>query len=139
MDTTTALAEQIKINQQTMLDKYPKRQELTNELFDVMVEMMAIDYKSASPGGKRLDIFKKHMLILLTEVCNNGGHKNYIVDLIRVFKDPVIFSHLYSSFGNRKDELKFLIDRLERIPFWQGYEQSWLENVKKALYQTRLW
>ena len=119
-----------------ILEKHSKPQ-LTNEIFDVIFEMLSIDYKSISPGGKRLKVFNKYMLSVLEQALENGGYKNYMVDLINVFNDPIISKYLCNAFGNKSDDMLSIIDRLEnRLFAWQGLEGcEWrrLEDMKKIL------
>ena len=132
-----SVREQLTTMQSAMLEKYPKYQQLTNNVFEEIIEMLVIDYGSIFPGGRRLRIFNTHMLSILTQALENGGHKNYMVDLISVFDDTTIAKYLYSSFNNNSDELKLILCRLKaRLFAWQGLEdREWkrLADIKKTL------
>ena len=136
MDNQKAL-NQLDNIQNNMVEKYPKFQLLTNKNFVTIIEMLSIDYKSVSPGGKRLHIFKKYMQSILKESLDNKCHKNYMMDLINIFNDPVISKHLYDSFDNRSDELMAIVRQLKGALFaWQGFEGcEWkrFERIEKIL------
>lgn len=122
--------------QKNMLAKHSKHQ-LTNEIFDVIFEMLSVDYKSISPGGKRLRIFNEYMLSILKQALESGAYKSYMLDLINIFKDTTISKYLYHSFGNMADDLMITINRLrDRLFAWQGFEGcEWrrLEEIEKIL------
>ena len=121
---------------ESFLAKYPKKSVLTAELFDIISEMLSVDYAIA-PGGKKLRVFKGNMLSLLTYALKNGGHKNYMLDLINVFRDSVISKYLSQSFGNKSDDLTAIINRLYyRLFAWQAFEDcEWrrIEEIEKIL------
>ena len=129
------ILEQLENIKKSVSDKYPKQQLLTDNLFAIVVEMLSVDYRSISSGGKRIAVFKEYMLSLIKQALENGGQKNYMLDLINVFKNTIIFDYLSRSFGNKSNELRRTIDVSYDILFaWQGFEgQKWrrMETIEK--------
>lgn len=117
--------------------KNHSKPQLTNEIFDAIIDMLSVDYESISPGGKRLKIFNGYILSILKKTLENGCYKNYMIDLINVFKDAIILKYLSHSFGNKSEDLISTINRLYyRIFAWQGFEGcEWrrLEEIEKIL------
>jgi len=129
--------EQLKNIQGSFLEKYRRHHVLTNEIFDAITDMLSTDYASISSGGKRIRIFNQQMLSIIKNGLENDGHKNYMLDLINIFRDTVISEYLHHSFGNKADDLKHIINRLYDALFaWQGLEGcEWrrLERIEKIL------
>lgn len=97
--------EQLENIHRSILERYPNRQSLTNEIFEIIIEMLSVDYESISPGGKRVHVFNEYMLSLLKKALENNGSKNYMMDLINVFMNATISQYLYKSFSNKSDDL----------------------------------
>ena len=120
-----------------LLNSYPKQYLLTNDIFEIISEMLSVDYISISRGGKRINVFKDYMFSWVEKALENGGHKNYMMDLINIFKDITISDYLHGSFGNKSKELQSAIDGTYNELFaWQGLERcEWrrLERIKKML------
>ena len=56
--------EQLNKEREMFIDKYFNYQQLTNEIFDLMIEMLSVDYQNISSEGKRLRIIKNYMIII---------------------------------------------------------------------------
>ena len=119
------------------LGKYPKQKSLTNELYDAITVMLSVDYASISSSGKRLATLKKHTLSIVKKALEKGGHKNYLLDLIDVFSDPVIAAHFYPLFGDKSDDARFILKGVRwRLFAWQGFEgheQERIEHIERFL------
>ncbi len=119
------------------MDKYPKYAQATNDNYEVIKDILSIDYTSISPGGKRMRVFKQQVLSLLRQAFDNVGHKNYLLDLVSVFTDTYILNYLCEAFGNKSKEVSALVKGLyHRVFAWQGYEGvEWkrLANIERYL------
>ena len=131
----------LKIIHERLLSSYSKQRGLTDDVFIIISEMLSVDYNSIVRGGKRISVFKDYMFSWIKHALENDGHKNYMLELISIFQDETIFNYLYSSFGNKKDELKEVINgSYNRLFAWQGLEGcEWkrLERIENLFRNIR--
>ena len=123
--------------EKTVLEKYSDYQQLTISIFDIMKDMLSVDYQQIIPRGKRIKVLKDYIKTIFTDAFNGNGHKNYMQDILGALLEADVDEYILRSLGNMSDEYAAIITRLKyELIYWQGYEScKWrkLEEIEKII------
>lgn len=118
----------------TVDEKYPSYSDYTRKNYEIIEEMLFLDYDCFSSDTKKLRCIKSYLKDLVENSFMNNGVKNYLKIIVGFFylqeiKDYFL-SILNSEFGNYTQTL----DRLKsNINYWQGCEGREVEKLNKLL------
>ena len=113
------------LNQHSELinSKYPQYVNQTAENFEIISEMLMVDYSDFSSDSKKLRYIKSKMIELVTNAFVNIECKNYLKLTIDFFYLTDVENFFRSSLKTEYARHKSIIDSLKsRIIYWQGYE-----------------
>lgn len=105
-----------------IIELYAKYEDVTNDVFEIVREMIAVDYKAMS-DNKKIRTLKKYLWDVIETAFKGTKQKNYMLAILGVFQDKIISSHFCRVMKTKKQNFLNQIDSLYyKIVYWQGYE-----------------
>lgn len=114
--------------------KYPQHINQTTKNFEIISEMLMVEYSDFSSDSKKLHYIKPKMIELVTNAFINIECKNYLKLTIDFFYLKDIEKFFRSSLKTEYARYKSILDSLKsRTIYWQGYEEHSEKHLNHLL------
>ncbi|MBQ8000221.1 MAG: hypothetical protein IJ298_03280 [Ruminococcus sp.] len=114
--------------------KFPKHQELTGEVFDVIKEMVSVEYELLLSDKKKLYKVKEYFRDVFERAFEDEGHKSYMKQILSVFINKDISAYFVSVLKSESQGYLKALGRLAaELNYWQGCEGHMDRKLRKIL------
>lgn len=119
----------LKEYEENIKNQYPKYDEITNEIFEKIQNMLFEDYDSFASDNKKLNYMKSYLADIIETAFVDKGHKSYLKSIVEIFYCDEINKYICKVLNTKsKNFLETLKCLKYRVIYWQGYEG--MENEK---------
>lgn len=103
--------------------EYPQYCEITNDIFDVIIEMLSVDYLSLSSDKKKLRMVNNYLRDVFEKSFCGNGHKNYLRSILDVFMNSQISAYICAFLKTESENFLSIIRQIKyQLIYWQGFE-----------------
>ena len=104
-------------------NEFPQFADYTETNFEIVEEMLAVDYSGYPSDAKRIRCFRNRLRDLISNSFFNGGVKNYLKLIVEFFQLEEIKDYYKQCFNTEYENYLRIVDKLKsNIIYWQGFE-----------------